>query len=64
MDTQWKPETAPRRGFSEGVNKPTTRMTSKENDFIHVHAKTHAKKKPLLAGQIKSKSLTTTPINP
>lgn len=43
-------------GFSEGVNKPTMRMTSEENDFIHVHAKSHAKKKPLLAGRLSQKA--------
>ena len=45
---QWKPQTAPCGGFSRGVNKPTMRIASEENDFVH--AKSHAKKKPPLAG--------------
>ena len=36
------------RGFSRGVNKPTTRQTSHANDFEK--AKSHAREKPLLAG--------------
>ena len=35
-------------GFSQGVNKPTTRETTHANDFVN--AKSHAREKPLLAG--------------
>ena len=48
MHTQRKPQMAPCRGFSRGINKPTTRLTSHVNDFTN--AKSHTRKKPLLAG--------------
>ena len=37
-------------GFSQGVNKPTTRETTHANDFVN--AKSHAREKPLLAGYL------------
>lgn len=48
MHAQWKPQMAPCGGFSQGINKPTTSLTSHANDFTN--AKSHTRKKPLLAG--------------
>ena len=39
-------------GFSHHINKPTTRLTSDANNFVN--AKSHARKKPLLAGYMQS----------
>ena len=44
---QWKSQAAFGRGFSWGVNKPTTQQTSHANDFVS--AKSHAREEPLLA---------------
>ena len=38
----------------QGVNKPTTQMTSDANDFVN--AKSHARENPLLAGYIQCTS--------
>ena len=42
-------------GFSQGVNKPTTRETTHANDFVN--AKSHAREKPLLAGYLSASSI-------
>ena len=42
-------------GFSQGVNKPTTRETTHANDFVN--AKSHAREKPLLGGYLSASSI-------